>query len=300
MLASPDLGIPRQSESFADSEYGRGQSASEYRAWNPAPRYTIRQVPAQPSLAPSVQHARPPTVADARQSGAEAPVEALVLMLIANGLLHLLPLHTEWWIGEHVVKLPVRVPVLRERIPARNVGDVLPFDEHVGLADGVGLVVQLLPVHGEPGLGVVLGQVFACHGEHAAGAGCGVINGAHHASLRQHVVILDEDQVDHQPDAYNIVQDYNVSAVYDPTGPIVCQDNYEVGDILAGIDMPPVKGENGYTYTVQEIAFFSYFYGGPSFGVNGWYSSNNTLTSDAGPACNLMSSSATTENPAHD
>ncbi len=102
------------------------------------------------------------------------------------------------------------------------------------------------------------------------------------------------------PTAYNIVQDYNVSAVYDPTGPIVCQDNYEVGDILAGIDMPPVKGENGYTYTVQEIAFFSYFYGGPSFGVNGWYSSNNTLTSDAGPACNLMSSSATTENPAHD
>jgi hypothetical protein len=52
--------------------------------------------------------------------------------------------------------------------------------------------------------------------------------------------------------------------------------------------MPPVKGENGYTYTLQELAFFSYFYGGPSFAVNGWYSSNNTLTSDAGPACNPL------------
>jgi hypothetical protein len=92
------------------------------------------------------------------------------------------------------------------------------------------------------------------------------------------------------PTGLNVVQAYNVNAaynaVYDPTGPVGCQGNYEVGDILDGFDMPPVKGENGYTYTVQEIAFFSYFYGGPSFAANGWYSSNNTLTSDAGPACN--------------
>jgi hypothetical protein len=86
--------------------------------------------------------------------------------------------------------------------------------------------------------------------------------------------------------AYNVEAAYN--SVYDPTGPVVCQGNYEVGDILDGFDMPPVKGENGYTYTLQEIAFFSYFYGGPSFAVNGWYSSNNTLTSDAGPVCNLL------------
>ncbi len=91
------------------------------------------------------------------------------------------------------------------------------------------------------------------------------------------------------PTGANVVQLYNVDAVNYPTYPS-CQDNYEVGDILTGIEMPPVKGENGYTYNVQEIAFFSYFYGGPSFGVNGWYSSNNTLTSDAGPACNYLGS----------
>ena len=91
------------------------------------------------------------------------------------------------------------------------------------------------------------------------------------------------------PTGANLVQAYNVNAAYnaafDPTGPIACQGNYEVGDILAGFFMPPVTGKNGYTYTLQELAFYSYFYGGPSYAANGWYSSNNTLTSDAGPVC---------------
>jgi hypothetical protein len=90
------------------------------------------------------------------------------------------------------------------------------------------------------------------------------------------------------PQGTNQVQLYNVHAAYNPTGPVSCQSNYETGDILAGFFMPPIKGKNGYTYTVQELAFFSYFYGGPSIGVNGWYSSNNTLTADAGPVCGLL------------
>lgn len=91
------------------------------------------------------------------------------------------------------------------------------------------------------------------------------------------------------PTGANYVQLYNVNqyynAAFDPTGPVACQGNYEVGDVLAGFFMPPVTGKNGYTYTLQELAFFSYFYGGPSIGVNGWYSNNNTITSDAGPTC---------------
>ncbi len=73
--------------------------------------------------------------------------------------------------------------------------------------------------------------------------------------------------------------------VFPPGSPAYCQGNYEVGDILSGVFMPPVTGKNGYTYTLQELAFFSYFYGKPSLGVNGWYSNNNTLTTDAGPVC---------------
>lgn len=90
---------------------------------------------------------------------------------------------------------------------------------------------------------------------------------------------------ENDPTGSNDVQLYNVNAAYSPTGPAACQGNYEVGDILAGFFMPPVTGKNGYTYTLQELAFFSYFYGGPSIAANGWYSSNNTLTTDAGPVC---------------
>jgi hypothetical protein len=90
---------------------------------------------------------------------------------------------------------------------------------------------------------------------------------------------------ENDPQGANEVQLYNVNAAFDPTGPAECQGNYETGDILAGFFMPPVTGKNGYTYTVQELAYFSYFYGGPSFAAGGGYSNNNTLTSDAGPAC---------------
>jgi hypothetical protein len=86
------------------------------------------------------------------------------------------------------------------------------------------------------------------------------------------------------PTGSNYVQLYTVAF---PGSTPYCQGNYEVGDILAGTFMPPVTGKNGYTYTLQELAFFSYFYGGPSLGVNGWYSNNNTLKTDAGAVCVL-------------
>ena len=64
-----------------------------------------------------------------------------------------------------------------------------------------------------------------------------------------------------------------------------CQNNLEVGDPLTGTNIPPVKGANGFTYHLQELAFFSWFYGEPSIAVNNWFSDNNTFTTDAGPAC---------------
>jgi hypothetical protein len=64
-----------------------------------------------------------------------------------------------------------------------------------------------------------------------------------------------------------------------------CQNNLEVGDPLTGTNIPNVQGTNGFTYHLQELAFFSWFYGKPSIAVNGWFSDNNTFTSDAGPVC---------------
>jgi hypothetical protein len=67
-----------------------------------------------------------------------------------------------------------------------------------------------------------------------------------------------------------------------------CQGNLEVGDPLTGSTIAPVTMPNGFTYHLQELAFFSWFFGGPSLGVNGWYSNNGTFLTDAGPPCQLQ------------
>jgi hypothetical protein len=56
-----------------------------------------------------------------------------------------------------------------------------------------------------------------------------------------------------------------------------CQTNLEVGDPLSGTLINVTSG--AFTYHVQELAFFSWFYHqSPSIGVNGWYSDNGTFT----------------------
>lgn len=70
------------------------------------------------------------------------------------------------------------------------------------------------------------------------------------------------------------------------TGQVVgCQANLEVGDPLTGTTLPPVTMPNGFTYHLQELAFFSWFFGAPSIGIHGWYSDNGTFTTDAGAPC---------------
>ena len=64
-----------------------------------------------------------------------------------------------------------------------------------------------------------------------------------------------------------------------------CHANLEVGDPLTGNTVPAVTMPNGFTYHLQELAFFSWFFGAPSTGVNGWFSNNGTFLTDAGPPC---------------
>lgn len=69
------------------------------------------------------------------------------------------------------------------------------------------------------------------------------------------------------------------------------QANLDVGDPLTGTDLAPVKMPNGFSYHLQELAFFSWFYGAPSTAVHDWFSNNNTFSDkagtplDAGPPC---------------
>jgi len=55
-----------------------------------------------------------------------------------------------------------------------------------------------------------------------------------------------------------------------------CQNNYEVGDPLSGT-LLPVATLNGFNYHLQELAFFSWFYGAPSIAANGAYSDGGTF-----------------------
>jgi hypothetical protein len=55
------------------------------------------------------------------------------------------------------------------------------------------------------------------------------------------------------------------------------QNNLEVGDPLSGSVNFTVTGANGLTYKMQELAFYSWFYGGTSLGAGGKFSNNGTF-----------------------
>ena len=65
-----------------------------------------------------------------------------------------------------------------------------------------------------------------------------------------------------------------------------CQNNLEVGDPLSGTLAPGILMPNGFTYHMQELAFFSWFYNGntiASIGAGGKFSSNGTFSGGAKP-----------------
>ena len=66
------------------------------------------------------------------------------------------------------------------------------------------------------------------------------------------------------------------------------QNNLEVGDPLSpGFGTPTnewmVTGSNGLSYHLQELVFFSWFFGGTNLGIAGHYSDHGTFTGDAKP-----------------
>jgi hypothetical protein len=56
-----------------------------------------------------------------------------------------------------------------------------------------------------------------------------------------------------------------------------CQESLEVADPLTDMNFPDVTMPNGYTYHLQELAFFSWFFGSPSLGAGGLFSNNGTF-----------------------
>ena len=78
----------------------------------------------------------------------------------------------------------------------------------------------------------------------------------------------------------------NDTPAWGHTGQVAgCQNNLEVGDPLTGFEAPRVVMPNGFTYHLQELAFFSWFFGNPSLGIHGWDSDNGTFLTAAGTVC---------------
>lgn len=75
----------------------------------------------------------------------------------------------------------------------------------------------------------------------------------------------------------------NLAAPFGDDG--FCSSLLEVADPLTSTTLPGIAMPNGFSYHVQELVFFSWFFGSPSIGANGWFSNNGSLLTDAGPVC---------------
>ena len=117
-----------------------------------------------------------------------------------DGVLGRLPVDAVGRVGEAVVEGASGEQVVREGVAALDVGGVLALGDHVALADGVGLVVDLLPIEVQAGVGVAGLEVLISDREHPAGACGGVIDGPDDALLGQRVAVLGEHEVDGEAD----------------------------------------------------------------------------------------------------
>ena len=144
-------------------------------------------------------------VVHARRARAEAPAEAKGVALLFDVALLLLPLHAEGRVGEHVIEGPFLAvggavkAVLGEGVAEDDVIGVLALDEHVGLADGPGFVVPVLAEELRLGVGVEVADVLLGHGQHAAGAAGGVIDGFDDVAAGE-VFLRREEEIDHELD----------------------------------------------------------------------------------------------------
>lgn len=77
----------------------------------------------------------------------------------------------------------------------------------------------------------------------------------------------------------------NATPAWGHTGQVSgCQNNLEVGDPLSGTVFNVT--DNGFTYELQDLAYFSWFYRqSPSLGTSGYYSVGGTFTHGAGAIC---------------
>ena len=143
-------------------------------------------------------------VVHAREPGAEAAVESTLVVLLLDLFLLFLPVHAEGWIGEEVVEGFAGELVFREAVAIPNVvsGAVVVhlLHQHVGRRGGEGALVVVLTIDVELRRAMVLAQVVLRLRQHSARAAGGVEQLADCAGRGEQLVVIDKQDVHHQPD----------------------------------------------------------------------------------------------------
>ena len=139
-------------------------------------------------------------VRNVRQARAEAAFLAQGRGFFPDRLLIFLPIHAIGRIGQHVVKAPVLVGVLGQRVTEGDVFRVVTRHQHVGLADAKRLAVQLLAEKLDANIGIELLQGLLGEREHSARAARRVVNLPDDPLAPELLVVVDDDEVHDQPD----------------------------------------------------------------------------------------------------
>ena len=137
-------------------------------------------------------------VANIRQPGAVAPRRPLPVLL--HLLAYLLPVTAKGRIAHHVVEHLAGQQVGRERVLALDVLRGLALHQHVGLGDGVGLLIEFLAVEVDAEVRLDGRKDMVLRGgEHAAGTTRRVVD-VDLTHLRKLRTVGLEQKLDHQPD----------------------------------------------------------------------------------------------------
>ena len=84
-------------------------------------------------------------IAGARRAGMETPVR--VVGFVLDEVFFLFPAHTKRRVAQHIAEPLAFEFVLRETVALANILGILAHDQHIRFGDGVGLLVEFLPVH---------------------------------------------------------------------------------------------------------------------------------------------------------
>jgi hypothetical protein len=224
--------------------------------------------------------------------------------------------------NDHVLLSPTTLPAVRVPVPAAA-GNL--YSHGCGGANNVGeidvnwfqdyLENTLIPSLAWQGVSSTTFPIFLLTNVVMTDGSCCILgyHGAYGSPVQTYAVsnfdttgMFGPEWKDTDPSSHEVAEWINDPLGWNPTpawgniGQVSgCQSNLEVGDPLSGKSFPAVTMPNGYTYHLQELAFYSWFFGAPNLGAGSSFSDNGTFTAQA-PQCPPRGRSPASATRGHD